>query len=65
MPEFNYLAVNAKGKTLQGNIEAGTLKDARRNLRQEGLTLLKIQLSEISVSESKSGKKAKKSKIRM
>ena len=60
MPEFNYLAVNAKGKTLQGNIEAGTLKDARSNLRQEGLTLLKIQLSDSSVSESKAGKKANK-----
>lgn len=60
MPEFSYLAVDAKGKTTQGIIEAGTLKDARSSLRQEGLTLLKIQLSDSSVSDSKSGKKGNK-----
>ena len=43
MPEFNYLAVDGKGKTLDANIEAGNLKDARSQLRREGFTLIKIQ----------------------
>ncbi len=64
MPEFNYLAVNSKGKTIQGNLEADNLKDARSTLRDEGLTPLKLQVSDLAVASSKASKKsnAKQSK---
>jgi len=64
MPEFNYLAVNSKGKTIQGNLEADNLKDARSTLREEGLTPLKLQVSDLAVASSKVSKKsnAKQSK---
>ena len=64
MPEFNYLAVNSKGKTIQGNLEADNLKDARSTLREEGLTPLKLQVSDLAVASSKASKKsiAKQSK---
>jgi type II secretory pathway component PulF len=57
MPEFNYLAVDGKGKTLDANIEAGNLKDARSQLRREGFTLIKIQPVESVLSEVKSSQK--------
>ena len=46
MPEFNYLGVNSKGKTLSGNVVADSLKEARQNLRSNGLTPLKLELSD-------------------
>lgn len=68
MPEFNYLAVDGKGKTLDANIEAGNLKDARSQLRREGFTLIKIQpvesvLSEVKSSQKGSSKQNKDTKV--
>ena len=59
MPDFNYLAVNPKGKTLSGNFSANSLKDARGELRGKGLTLLKIEQVQGSAQEKKNSKNAK------
>ncbi len=58
MPEFNYLAVNSKGKTIQGNLEADNLKDARSTLRKDGLTPLKLQVSDLAREGGKASKKS-------
>ena len=61
MPEFSYLGVNSKGKTLSGNVVAGSLKEARKDLRSKGLTPLKLTLSESAAAEVVTKKRAKNS----
>ena len=61
MPEFSYLGVNSKGKTLSGNVVAGSLKEARKDLRSKGLTPLKLALSESAAAEVGTKKNAKNS----
>ena len=43
MPQFSYKAIGRDGKTLNGNIEAEGMELASRQLRSQGLTLLKLQ----------------------
>ncbi|NCF21029.1 MAG: type II secretion system F family protein [Haliea sp.] len=43
MPHFSYKAIGRDGKTLDGTIEAGGLELASRQLRAQGLTLLKLE----------------------
>ena len=43
MPHFVYRAVGRDGKTLDGSIEADALELASRQLRLQGLTLLKLE----------------------
>ncbi len=45
MREFKYLAIDSKGRTLSGEVSAEDAKHARKNLKKEGLTPLKIDLS--------------------
>ena len=43
MPHFSYKAIGRDGKTLDGTIEADGLELASRQLRGQGLTLLKLE----------------------
>ena len=45
MAEFDYIAIDKKGKTRSGSISAGDSKNARRKVMQQGLTVLKIKMS--------------------
>ena len=66
MPEFNYLGVNSKGKTLSGNVVADNLKEARQNLRSNGLTPLKLELSDsdsLVQSTRTAGKKVSRKEV--
>ena len=58
MPHFVYKAVGRDGKTLDGAIEADGLELASRQLRAQGLTLLKLQ--EGSARDSAGGKSSDK-----
>lgn len=44
MAAFRYDAIDATGRTARGVIEADTLRHARSNLRESGLTVISIQL---------------------
>ena len=43
MPHFSYKAIGRDGKSLDGTIEADGLELATRQLRRQGLTLLKLE----------------------
>ena len=43
MPRFSYKAIGRDGKSLNGVIEADGLELASRQLRGQGLTLLKLE----------------------
>ena len=45
MADFDYIAIDKKGKTRSGSISAGDSKNARRKVMQQGLTVLKIKMS--------------------
>ena len=45
MADFEYVAVDKKGKTRTGNVSAPDSKSARRKVMQSGLTVLKIKMS--------------------
>ena len=42
MAEFNFTAINPKGKTISGEVSAKDLKDARSSLRSQKLTVVKL-----------------------
>ena len=42
MAEFNFTAINPKGKTISGEVSAKDLKDARASLRSQKLTVVKL-----------------------
>ena len=43
MPQFSYKAIGRDGKSLNGTIEAEALELASRQLRGQGMTLLKLE----------------------
>ncbi len=43
MPHFSYKAIGRDGKPHDGTVEAGGLELASRQLRAQGLTLLKLE----------------------
>ena len=50
MADFEYIAIDKKGKTRNGSINAPDPKAARRKIMQSGLTVLKIKMSGDSTS---------------
>ena len=58
MAKFKYVAIDVRGKSLSGEVEAPDQKGARQLVRSEGLTPLK--LSRIGGNDSKVSKKPKK-----
>ena len=46
MPTFEYLAMSIDGKKQKGMLDADSLKDARRLLREKGFTLLHCDLAQ-------------------
>jgi len=48
--DFEYIAIDKKGKTRNGSINAPDPKAARRKIMQSGLTVLKIKMSGASTS---------------
>ena len=57
MAKFKYVAIDVRGKSLSGEVEAPDQKGARQLVRSEGLTPLK--LSSIGGRESQDTKKRK------
>jgi general secretion pathway protein F len=53
MTAFQYHAVNAKGAAKKGIIEADSAKEARRLLRDQGLTVLEIELAQQKIARFK------------
>lgn len=51
MPQFSYKAIGRDGKSIQGSLEAGGLDLASRQLRSQGLTLLKLEAGNSGASE--------------
>ena len=45
MAEFEYVAVDKRGKTRTGNVSARDTRGARRKIMQTGLTVLKLKMS--------------------
>lgn len=43
MAAFGYEAINKEGKTTKGSIEADSAEAAKREIRQQGLTLLELK----------------------
>ena len=67
MADFDYIAIDKKGKTRNACINAPDLKTARREIMQSGLTILKIKMSGTSTPESAnqlSPKEKKESSLR-
>ena len=64
MAEFDYIAIDKKGKTRSGSISAGDSKNARRKVMQQGLTVLKIKMSggANGVSDKENAAKGKQDK---
>ena len=63
MAEFEYVAVDKKGKTRTGTLSAPDAKSARRKAMQSGLTVLKVKMSSgANTSQSRSVPKDKKGK---
>lgn len=56
MPHFSYKAIGRDGKTSEGTVEAEGLELASRQLRTQGLTLLKLEAGAAAVAGT--GKKA-------
>ena len=52
MADFEYIAVDKKGKTRTGVISAADSKSARRKAIQSGLTVLKIKMSGTTTTNS-------------
>jgi len=48
--DFEYIAIDKRGKTRNGSIQAQDTKAARRKIMQSGLTVLKIKMSGSSTS---------------
>ena len=61
MADFEYVAVDKKGKTRTGNVSAPDSKSARRKVMQSGLTVLKIKMSGGGASQQSSTGTQKKS----
>ena len=59
MADFEYIAIDKKGKTRNGTINAPDPKAARRKIMQSGLTVLKIKMSGSSTSTGSMEKKSK------
>ena len=55
MAVFKYLAIDAKGKTLSGSVDASSEREARKKIRSQKLTLIKF------TSGGGKGKKVSKS----
>ena len=55
MAVFKYLAIDAKGKTLSGSVDASSEREARKKIRSQKLTLIKF------TSRDGKGKKVSKS----
>ena len=51
MAKFSYLAIDRKGKSLPGEIIASNAKEAKKKLRDEGLTPVKLKLLGGATSE--------------
>jgi len=60
--DFEYIAIDKKGKTRSGNINAPDPKAARRKIMQSGLTVLKIKMSASSASAGSNESKSKEKK---
>ena len=57
MAVFKYLAIDAKGKTLSGSVDASSEREARKKIRSQKLTLIKFTSGGgKGKKESKSGK---------
>ena len=57
MAVFKYLAIDAKGKTLSGSVDASSEREARKKIRSQKLTLIKFTSRDgKGKKESKSGK---------
>lgn len=61
MPAFEYKALDAKGKTKKGLLEADTAKQVRNNLREKGLTPLEVNVA--AEQEKKQGSSFFKTKV--
>ena len=61
MKDYKYVAIDSKGKTTSGVISAESPKDARVEIRNEKLTLLKLETSKSKVG-GKSNRKSNKTK---
>ena len=62
MADFEYIAIDKKGKTRNGTINAPDPKAARRKIMQSGLTVLKIKMSGSSTSAGSKEPKSKEKK---
>jgi type II secretory pathway component PulF len=60
--DFEYIAIDKKGKTRNGTINAPDPKAARRKIMQSGLTVLKIKMSGSSNSAGSKDSKSKEKK---
>lgn len=65
MAAFEYQALDAKGKTLKGIVNADHAKQARSELRSQGLTPLSVNaISESAANRKESKNKSRKTRIR-
>lgn len=65
MAEFEYVAVDKKGKTRTGTLSAKDAKSARRKAMQTGLTVLKVKMAGASLKQaSPNNQKQKKLTLR-
>jgi type II secretory pathway component PulF len=60
--DFEYIAIDKKGKTRNGTINGPDPKTARRKIMQSGLTVLKIKMSGSSTSAGSKESKSKEKK---
>ncbi len=63
MPNFNYKAIGANGKTVQGSVTADRKELASRQLRAQGLTLLDLQPGKAVAVAAGGGKAAGKDQV--
>ena len=61
MAAFEYQAIDSRGKTQKGLIEADTARQARQQLR--GMSLMPIEVGEVTSRESSGGSRKKRDKL--
>ena len=65
MTDFEYIAINAKGKTCSGRISANDIRQARKKVQQTHLSVLKVKVAgEKSNASTSGGEKNKPAKAR-
>jgi type II secretory pathway component PulF len=64
MAEFEYFAIDSKGRTKSGRISGDSIKAVRKELLSEGLTVLKVKIPSGNITQQNRGSKLAEKEIK-